>query len=147
MDEEEKKTYKKFFEQVDAGEHRIFTRKKQKGSISDGVKVNQLKVDFLVDKYLAAVDKYENKILTFLGYNSVQIEKAERLITSEADSNNEKTRAQFTSAYEARKTAFERVNEMFGEKLTVEPNSLESLVNVNNDISNKGENNNDTTTI
>lgn len=134
LGEEEKKTYKKFFEEVDAGQHRIFTRKKQKGALADGIKVNQLKVDFLVDKYLAAVDKYENKILTFLGYNSVQIEKAERLITSEADSNNEKTRAQFTSAYEARKTAFERVNEMFNVNLSIEPNSLESLLNVNNDI-------------
>lgn len=150
IDEEEKKTFKKFFEEVDAGEHRIFTRKKAKGSVADGVKVNQLKVDFMVDKYLSAAEKYENKILTFLGYNTVQIEKAERLITSEADSNNEKTRAQFTSAYEARQTAFERVNQMFGTSLTIEPNSLTSLKNVENDIHEKQEkeqNDNDTITI
>lgn len=150
IDEEENKTFKKFFGEVDAGAHRIFTRKKQKGSITDGIKVNQLKVDFMVDKYLTAAEKYENKILTFLGYNTVQIEKAERLITSEADSNNEKTRAQFTSAYEARKTAFERVNTMFGEKLEIEPNSLTSLKNVENDIHEKqeqGANDNDTTII
>ena len=150
IDEEEKKTYDKFFEEVDTGKHRIFTRKKQKGNISDGIKVNLLKVDFMVDRYLAAADKYENKILTFLGYNSVQIEKAERLITSEADSNNEKTRAQFTSAYESRKTAFDKVNEMFETSLTIEPNSLTSLKNVANDVENnnqKEQKNNDFTTV
>lgn len=150
-EEEEKKTLKKFFGEVDAGEHRIYTRKKQKGSITEGINVNQLKVEFMVDRYLAAAEKYENKILTFLGYNTVQIEKAERLITQEADSNNEKTRAQFTSAYESRKTAFDRVNELFGTNLKIEPNSLTSLKNVENDThenENKieGENKNDTIT-
>ena len=149
IDEEEKKSAEKLFEQVDAGNHRIYTRKKgPKGSISDGIKINQLKVDFSVASYLSAIDKYENKILTYLGYNSVQIEKAERLITSEADSNNEKTRAQFTSAFEARKTAFERVNEMFGEKIEIVPNSLTSLKDGQADENkNKGVENNDTTTI
>lgn len=150
IDEDELKSTKKFFGEVDAGAHRIFTRKKQKGSITEEIKVNQLKVDFMVERYLAAAEKYENKILTFLGYNTVQIEKAERLITSEADSNNEKTRAQFTSAYEARKTAFDRVNEMFGTSLTIEPNSLTSLKNVENDThekNEKGVENNGTTII
>ena len=142
IEEDEKKSIKKFFQEVDAGAHRILTRKRQKGSISDGIKVNQLKVDFQVPDYLSAIDKYENKILTFLGYNSVQIEKAERLITSEADSNNEKTRAQFTSAFEARKTAFDRVNEMFGVNLTIEPNELTSLKNVANDVENNNNINN-----
>lgn len=150
IDEEEKKSAEKFFGEVDSGAHRIFTRKKGKGSITENINVNQLKVEFMVDRYLSAVDKYENKILTFLGYNTVQIEKAERLITSEADSNNEKTHAQFTSAFEARQTAFERVNYMFGEHLTVEPNRLTSLKNVDNDIheeQEKGAEDNDNITI
>lgn len=149
MDEDEKKTFEKFFEEVDAGKHRILTRKKTKGGLTENINVNQLKVEFVVDKLLAAADKYENKILTFLGYNNVQIEKAERLITSEADSNNEKTRAQYTSAFEARKTAFERVNAMFGTSLTIEPNTLTSLKNVANDVENKNkeQNENDTTII
>lgn len=146
IDEEEKKSAEKFFGEVDSGAHRIFTRKKGRGSIAEKINVNQLKVEFMVDRYLSAADKYENKILTFLGYNTVQIEKAERLITSEADSNNEKTRAQFTSAFETRQTAFERVNKMFGVNLTVKPNRLTSLKNVDNDTheqQEKGEEDND----
>lgn len=128
IDEEEKKTINKFFADVDAGDHRIITRRRQKGGIINDIKVNSLIVDFKVDKYLAAAQQYENKILTFLGYNTVQIEKAERLITDEAQSNNERTRAQFTSAFDARKSALERVNELFGVNIEIEPNSLTSLI-------------------
>lgn len=124
IDEEQKKSADKLFSERSMFKKLILTRKKAKGGIIEGLKANQLKVPLEADKYLSVADKYENKILTYLGFNSVQIEKAERLITSEADSNNEKTRAQYTSAFDNRKQTFDRVNELFGESLTVEPNRL-----------------------
>jgi len=86
-------------------------------------------VQFKVLDYLAAVDKYENKILTYLGINNVQIEKAERLITNEADSNNEKIYSQFTAAFDEREKALKQVNKLFGTNITIEPNTLKKIEN------------------
>ena len=124
IDEEQEKSAKKLFSERSLFKRLLLTRKKQKGGILEGLKVNQLKTEFETGKYQSVIDKYDNKILTYIGYNSVQIEKAERLITSEADSNNEKTRAQYTSALENREKCFKRVKELFGKDIKVNPQEL-----------------------
>ena len=127
VDEEQEKSAKKLMYERSIFKKLILTRKRQKGALLEGLKVNDLKVNFEADKYLSLIDKYENKILTYLGLNSVQIEKAERLINAEADSNNEKTRAQYTAGLEQREKCFERVYELFGKKITVNPNELKTM--------------------
>lgn len=128
IDEEQEKSAKKLFTERSNFKKLILTRRKSgRTGLAEGLKPNSLKVEYEADRYLSTIDKYENKILTYMGYNSVQIEKAERLITSEADANNEKTRAQFTAGFECRKSAFDRVNEMFGANIKIAPNSLTRL--------------------
>lgn len=127
IDETQKNSAEKLFAKRSFWHKFILTRKTQKGGILEGLKVNQLKINYEADKYLATADTYENKILTYLGINNVQIEKAERLITSEANSNNEKTQAQYTAAFENRKKGFERVKELFGEEITIQANTLVKL--------------------
>lgn len=127
IDEEQEKSAKKLFWERSIFKKLILTRKKSKGGILEGLKVNPLKVDYEADKYLSTGDKYDNKILTYLGYNSCQIEKAERLINSEADSNNEKTRAQYTAGFENRQKCFERVKELFGADIKISPNELKTM--------------------
>lgn len=127
IDEEQEKSIKKLFGKIDDFSKLIITRKRQKGGILEGLKVSPTKVNFEADKFLSLADKYEAKILSYLGINNVAIEKAERLITSEADSNNEKIYAQYTARYNCRAEAIEKANKMFGLNMRVEPNKLATM--------------------
>jgi len=56
----------------------------------------------------------ENEGMTFFGINNVNIAKKERLITGEAEQNNEQILYNKKSMYRARKEAVEKINEKFG---------------------------------
>lgn len=130
IEEEQEKSANKLFMKLKNFADLILLRKSSKKGM--GLEKSNLMntgVQFKVLDYLAAVDKYENKILTYLGINNVQIEKAERLITNEADSNNEKIYSQFTAAFDEREKALNQVNKLFGTNITVEPNTLKKIEN------------------
>lgn len=63
----------------------------------------------------------ENEGMTFFGINNVNISKKERLITGEAEQNNEQITLNKKSMYEARQMAVDKINEKFSLdiKLTV----------------------------
>lgn len=61
-----------------------------------------------------------NEALTYLGINNANTDKKERLITSEADANNQLIECCSEMFLEARKRACEQINEMFGTNLSVE---------------------------
>ena len=63
--------------------------------------------------------------LSFFGINNINIEKKERLITSEADSNNEEIKLGNDSMYKERKSAIDKVNEMFNCNIILSCNSVE----------------------
>ena len=130
IEEEQEKSANKLFMKIKSFADLILLRKSSKKGM--GLEKSNLMntgVQFKVLDYLSAVDKYENKILTYLGINNVQIEKAERLITNEADSNNEKIYSQFTAAFDEREKALKQVNKLFGTNITIEPNTLKKIEN------------------
>ena len=69
---------------------------------------------------------FENRILTYLGINNVTFEKKERMLTGELSQNDQLVQSNFTNALDCRKNAIERVNEMFGVDITVEPRDFEA---------------------
>ena len=56
----------------------------------------------------------ENELLTFLGLNNTPVDKKERLITDEAEANNELIESFADLQLEARERACEAINEMYG---------------------------------
>lgn len=61
----------------------------------------------------------ENEGMTFFGINNVNILKKERLITGEAEQNNEQITFNKKSMYRARKTAVKKINEKFNLNITL----------------------------
>lgn len=93
-----------------------------------GMEVFNTQVDFKVKEYMDASKEYENRILTYLGYKNVNIEKRERLLTGEISANDMIIQDNYTNCLNERKLAIEKVNEMFGTNISVEPQKLETLV-------------------
>ena len=59
----------------------------------------------------------QNEALTHFGVNNVNVVKAERLVTSEADQNNEEILLNKISFYKVRKKAVDEINKKFGQKI------------------------------
>lgn len=64
---------------------------------------------------------------TYLGIKNIDIEKRERLLTGEISGNDTIIQLNYTNALNARRSAIEQVNKMFGVNYSVEPLKLESL--------------------
>lgn len=61
----------------------------------------------------------ENEGMTFFGINNVNVSKRERLITGEAEQNDEQITLNKKSMYRARKLAVWKINEKFGLNITL----------------------------
>ena len=61
----------------------------------------------------------ENEGMTFFGINNVNVSKRERLITGEAEQNDEQITLNKKSMYRARKLAIEKINEKFKLNITL----------------------------
>lgn len=85
-----------------------------------GINVLDLNVPFDLDQQDAHKSVVWNEFYTFLGINSVDNSKRERMVTDEANANNERLAIIMQSAYECRLDACERINTHFGTKITVE---------------------------
>lgn len=90
-------------------------------NITEAMKVLDLKATYLADKLTIQKREYWNEMLTFLGINNTNIDKKERLITSEVESNDEIINYYLNCFYKTRKKAVDEINEKFelGLKLTV----------------------------
>ena len=75
-----------------------------------------LKTDapFICDKVIDYKKEIWNEFLQFLGVNSISIEKKERLITDEANQNNEVINLYLQSRLATRQKACEEFNELYG---------------------------------
>ena len=75
-----------------------------------------LKTDapFICDKVIDYKKEIWNEFLQFLGVNSISIEKKERLITDEANQNNEVINLYLQSRLAPRQKACEEFNELYG---------------------------------
>ena len=115
-DDKDVLTFKRIFQQVDGNVPAIFA---DRGLNLDGVEAFQTGVKFLCNDLMDYKRSVESDLLTFLGQNNTPVDKKERLITDEADANNQLIGSFADLQLEARKKACEEINAMFGLDITV----------------------------
>jgi hypothetical protein len=86
------------------------------------VNVFDLKIQSHLKELTEAKKEVMNEGLTFFGINNVNVVKAERLVTGEANQNNEEIDLNVGFMYEAREQAVKLINERFGLNIEVEIN-------------------------
>ena len=82
--------------------------------LENSIKSIDTKVDFIADKITEYKKEIWNEALTFLGINNLKEDKKERLITDEANSNNELINLNLQSYLIPRQEACKQFNEYFG---------------------------------
>lgn len=111
-DDKDVLTFKRIFQQVDGNVPAIFA---DKGLNLDAIEAFDTKAQFLGNELRDYIKGVENDLLTFLGVNNPAVDKKERLLTDEVNSNNELIDDFFQLQLEARERACEAINEMFPE--------------------------------
>lgn len=79
----------------------------------DAIQALDLKVRFLGGELMDYKKAVENELLTFLGLNNIPVDKKERQIVDEVNSNNQLIDSFADLQFEARKRACEAINTMF----------------------------------
>lgn len=102
---------KKMYEEYDGNSPVIFGDRNLTGS--ENLKAIKTDAPFIANDVMEFKREIWNEALTFLGVSNLS-EKRERLITSEADSNNELINLNMESYLIPRKEACEQFNEKFG---------------------------------
>lgn len=123
-------SFKRIFQQVDGNVPAIFADKAME---LDAIQALDMKAKFLGNELMDYKRSVESELLTFLGINNSAVDKKERLITDEANANNELIESFFDIQLEARKRACEEANAMFGLNMSVKRRVVEKAVeNVEN---------------
>ena len=81
---------------------------------ADSIQVFNVNAPFVADKLISVRKDYETDFYTDLGVNNVNINKKERLITDEANANNEIININLTSFLDTRQKACEEFNQLLG---------------------------------
>ena len=92
--------------------------------------INCIKTDapFVADKLCDLRDRIWNEAMTFLGLNNANTQKKERLITDEANANNQLIMASANVMLKNRELACDMINEMFPEcEISVELRNLDDI--------------------
>lgn len=131
-DDKDVLTFKQIFAKIDGNEPAVFA---DRGLNLDSLQVFQTGVKFLGNDLQDYKHTVENELLTFLGVNNVSVDKKERLITDEAESNDQLIQSFCDIQLEARQKACEAINKMYGLNVSVKlrcgnvKNSVEKEVN------------------
>ena len=106
--------------------------------------LNVLKTDspFVVDKLEIHKHELWNDVLTFLGINNMNTDKKERLIVSEAESNDDLINYYLNCFYKTRKQACDLINKKYNLSIEIELNKevIKLLNETKNDIMESGYN-------
>lgn len=90
--------------------------------LSNRLSVLNTNAPYLIDKLTLHKHEIWNECLTFLGINNTNVDKRERLITDEVNSNNELINYYLNCFYKTRKDACERINKKYGLNIQVKLN-------------------------
>lgn len=112
VDETQRATMENLYSQYDGNRPFIFGDKKQLNA--DTLKAIKTDAPFVADKIIEYKKEIWNEALTFLGINNIMVDKKERLITDEANSNNELINLNLQSYLAPRLEACRQFNEKFG---------------------------------
>ena len=128
--EELKLFLKNLYEKYEGNEPAVFVDKKQLGELA--FRTIKTEAPYIVDKIMEYKKEIWNEALTYLGINNINVEKKERLISGEAESNNELINLNLQSRLAPRKMACKQFNDYFG--LTGTENVID--VKVRSDLTN-----------
>lgn len=142
MEEDEKKSANTFASKLNEFSDVIFMRKREKKDTKKGVDDNPYQTktfesgkSFEGDKLASDYRYFDNRNLSWLGYNNENIEKKERLLVDEINSNNQVVDGMFTVAIDCMKESVNRINKMFGYNIQVVPKIMQGIKERNNDKS------------
>ena len=106
-------------------------------------KLNVLKTDapFIIDKLDIHKHQIFNEALTVLGINNANMDKKERLITGEVESNDQLINYYLNCFYKTRKKACDEINEKYGLdiKIVLNKEAIDLLKTTENDIIKEGD--------
>lgn len=112
LDENQRLTMQNLYSQYDGNRPFIFG---DKNNLSENqIKAINTEAPFIADKVMDYKKEIWNEALTFLGINNIMVDKKERLITDEANSNNEVINLNLQSYLAPRQFACKQFNEKFG---------------------------------
>ena len=112
-DENNAFSMKTLHERIYQGEPAIFVDKDMLKGEPENIMVIPTLAPYLVDKLQIQKQEMERELLTFLGINNT-IEKKERLLVDETNSNNQFIKMASDIGFKQRQLACEKINEMFG---------------------------------
>lgn len=112
IDEKQRLLMENLYSQFDGNKPMIFGDKNQLSS--DSIKSISTLAPYVADKLTDYKKEIWNEALTFLGINNIMVDKKERLITDEANSNNELINLNLQSYLAPRIEACKQFNEKFG---------------------------------
>ena len=112
-DENNALSMKTLYNRIYQGEPAIFIDKEMLKGEPENIMVIPTIAPYLVDKLQIQKQEMERELLTFLGINNT-LEKKERLIVDETNSNNQFIKMASDIGFKQRQLACEQINEMFG---------------------------------
>lgn len=112
VDEAQRLTMENMYSQYDGNKPFIFGDKKNLNP--DSLRSIKTDAPFIADKIMDYKKEIWNEALTFLGINNIMIDKKERLVSDEANSNNELINLNLQSYLAPRLEACRQFNEKFG---------------------------------
>lgn len=112
VDEKQRLLMENLYSQYDGNRPFIFGDKKQLEG-QNLIQAISTQAPFVADKIMGYKKEIWNEALTFLGINNIMVDKKERLITDEANSNNELINFNLQSFLSPRQEACRQFNEKF----------------------------------
>ena len=117
-DENNALSMKTLYDRIYQGEPAIFIDKEMLKGEPENIMVIPTLAPYLVDKLQIQKQEMERELLTFLGINNT-LEKKERLIVDETNSNNQFIKMASDIGFKQRQLACKQMNEMFGLNIRV----------------------------
>lgn len=133
-DDKQKMTFKNAYQQYEGNEPFIFG---YKGFDKEAFQVLQTDAPFVADKLSIEKNRIWNEAMLFLGINNNNMDKKERQISDEVNSNLEQITMSRMVGLNSRKQGADQINRMFGTNITVEYN--EELNKMYTDLVSEGE--------